>query len=279
MSPPNAPAAPARLAALVALATLAGCGPAVATLEVLPADLVLGAPGASARLEAVARDAQGAAIPAPVRWTGYTPAVLSVDAQGRVTARKSGEGIVTADASGVAAEVRVRVSIPAKAALEPARLELVGLPASGTLALRLTDDAGQPAPAAATAWESSDPAVATVAGGRVTAVAPGEATVTGTSAGLRAQAAVVVRLPEFARLAVRPARLALAAGDGARLEAAAVDAAGQPVPGVPLAWSSSDPAVAAVAADGTVTALRRGAARIAVSGGDRTATVEVSVRK
>lgn len=268
-----------RPAALAALALLAACGPAVDVVELRPRQAVLEAAGATVQLAATPRDHSGGALALPVRWTSYAPAVATVDAGGRVTAVRTGEATITADVGGVAAEARIRVAIPARAALAPAALELVGVPAQGELALRVEDEGGAPVPARPAAWRSSDERVATVAGGRVTAVGPGLATVTAAVGSLTASAQVTVRLPEFARIVVRPARLVLAAGRSARLEAGAVDASGRPVAGVPLVFASAEPRVASVSPDGTVTALRAGRARVLVAAAGKSAAVPVTVRR
>ncbi len=268
-----------RPAALAALLLLAACGPAVDVVELRPRQATLEAAGATVRLVATPRDHGGGALDLPVRWTSYAPGVATVDAAGLVTAVKTGEAMVTADVGGVAAEARIRVSIPVRAALAPAALELVGVPGQGELSLKVEDEGGAAVPARPAAWRSSDETVAKVAAGRVTAVGPGQATVTATSAGLTASARITVRLPDFARIAVRPARLALAVGRSARLEAESVDGAGRPVAGVPLAFASAEPRVASVSPDGTVTALRAGRARVLVAAAGKSAVVPVTVRR
>lgn len=268
-----------RPAVLPALVALASCGPAVKQVEVAPARLVLESAGASAELKATPRDFAGAALPLRVSWSSARPEVAEVDASGRVTARRSGEAEVRAAVAGQSATVPVRVSIPARATLAPAALALTGVPATGTLALELADETGREIAPGEVAWKSTDEGVVRVAGGTVTAVAPGQARVTASAAGLTATAAVEVKLPPFAALKLAPARLSLAPGATGRVAASAVDASGMPVAGVPVRYASSDERVARVAADGTVTAVRRGKARITASGGGRSAAAEVTVRR
>lgn len=268
-----------RLAACAAVAALSACGPVVGRVEVTPPAATLDAAGARLQLQATVRAPDGKALPLAVRWTTYHPEVARVDEHGQVVAVRSGEALVTASVPGAAASARITVSIPAQAALEPAALELVGLPSTGALRLRLTDQAGRAATARSVTWRSSDQAVLQVTDGALRAVGPGQAVVTAEAAGLTASAPVTVRFPPFARIEVRPARLALRVGQSARLEAAAVDAAGAPVKGVPLGFASSVEAVARVSSDGTVSALSRGKARVVAAGGGSRAAVEVTVRK
>jgi uncharacterized protein YjdB len=269
-----------RLAACATAAALAACGPVVKTVEVSPAEVTLDAVGATAQLRARVLTPDGKPLPLAVRWTSYAPAVVRVDAAGRVTAQKTGDARVTADAGGAGGGAQVTVSIPSKAALVPPGLELVGLPSAARLALELKDDAGRAVPAREVSWSSSDERVVRVVGdGALAAASPGKATITGRAGALSASAEVAVRLPEFARIAASPGKLTLPVGGKARIEAAALDAAGKPVGGVPLGFASSNEAVARAAADGTVTALARGRARIAVFGGGRSAAVDVTVRR
>jgi len=268
-----------RPAVLSALVALAACGPAVKKVDVAPAQLTLEAAGAGATLQAVARDHAGGALALPVGWSSARPEVAAIDAAGRVTARKSGEAELRATAAGVTGVAQVRVSIPARASLEPAALSLVGVPATQQLRLRLQDEVGREMAAREVVWRSADEGVVRVVGGAVTAVAPGQTQVSAAAAGLTAAAAVEVRLPPFAGLRVEPARLQLALGASARVAARAVDGTGQAVEGVPLRYSSSDERVVRVSADGTVTAIQQGRARVQASGGGRSAAVEVTVRK
>lgn len=61
------------------------------------------------------------------------------------------------------------------------------------------------------------------------------------------------------------------------LVAQASDAHGNPVSGRPVAWASSQPAVAAVGADGQLTALAEGTATVSATVEGRTAALEVTV--
>lgn len=268
-----------RPAVLSALAALAACGPAVKQVDVVPNQVTLDAAGATAELRATVRDHAGGRLQLPVRWESARPEVVEVDASGRVSARRSGQAEVRASAGGATGMALVRISIPAKAELEPASLTLVGVPSAEQLSLRLRDEAGQEIAPRDVAWRSADEGVARVSNGTVTAVAPGQTRVTASAAGLTAAAELVVRLPDFSALQATPARLSLASGASAPVAARAVDGAGRPVAGVPVRYASSDERIARVASDGTVTAIRKGKARIVATGGGRSAAVEVTVRK
>lgn len=150
------------------------------------------------------------------------------------------------------------------------------------------DAAGAPVlglPAAA--WTTGDASRATVdATGLVTGVAEGTVTVSATlTAGgstrtASAQLTVLPRAPALASVRVTPEQVTLAVGASAALTAAALDAAGQPIAGLPApSFSTSDAGRATVDASGTVTAVAPGTAVVtaSVSAGGVTRTGSATV--
>lgn len=271
-----------RRIALLAAAALAACGPSVKKVAVDPPSATLGQKGATATFKATARDEKDRPVSEGVKvaWTSSAPLVASVDEAGKVTALKSGEATISAAAGEVKGSAKVFVAIPATVALVPTSLALKA-GESATLEVKVSDDSGKPlASPGGVIWASSDPSVASVVGGRVSATAGGKATISASLGSLKAEAPVTVKLPEFAKIAVKPGKLSLArAGERGKLSAAALDRKGKPVAGVPLAWRSSAESVARVAPDGTVTAVKKGRAKITASGGGKSASAEVTVRK
>ncbi len=268
--------------ALLAAAALAACGPSVKKVVVEPPAVALDQKGGTAVFKASARDDKDAPVAQGVKiaWSSSAPLVASVDENGKVTALKSGEATITAAAGQVKGTAKVQVSIPATATVTPALLTLK--PGEGaTLDLKVADDSGKPIAAPRNVvWSSSDTATATVANGKVLAGGAGKAIVTASVGTLRAEAAVTVKLPEFAKLSVKPGRLALKkAGDSGKLAARALDRKGKPVAGVPVTWKSSAPRVAAVDAEGTVTAVKKGKAKVTASAGRKSASALVTVKR
>lgn len=267
--------------AVLAAAALAACGPSVKKVAVDPPVASLDQKGATAVFKAVARDDKDRPVEgAKVAWSSSAPLVASVDENGKVTALKSGEATITAAVGEVKGAAKALVAIPATATVTPALLNLKA-GESATLELKVADDSGRPIAAPKNVlWASSDTAVASVANGRVIAAGGGKAVVSASVGTLKAEAAVTVKLPEFARIAVKPARLVLKrAGDSGKLTATALDRKGKPVPGVQVAWKSSAAAVVGVAADGTVTAVKKGKAKITASAGRKKASAQVTVKK
>lgn len=119
--------------------------------------------------------------------------------------------------------------------------------------------AGSPLATAAVTWATSDSTVATARQtGLVRAVAPGVATITATSDSHSATARVAV-LPRVTAIRVVPHDVALVRDGSFPLTAQGLDESTGSVTSLRgVAWASSDPGVAAVAATGVVTAVADG---------------------
>jgi len=279
-----------RIASLAALA-LAACGPSVKSLTVEPPRAVLEAKGAVAVFQATPKDDKGRPIAdgqVKPTWTSSAPLVASVDETGKVTALKSGEATITAAIGEVKGSAKVAVAIPATVTLVPGSVTLAGAGQTAPLAAKVADDSGRALPSAqSVTWASSDPSIVKVAASpqdpasaQVTAVGAGSATVSASVGSVRGQAEVNVKVPDFAKLSVKPAKVALGkAGASARLAVTPLDKKGKPVAGVPVAWKSANERVVKVGADGTVTAVKKGKAKVTASAGGRSAAVEVTVKK
>ena len=149
-------------------------------------------------------------------------------------------------------------------AVAPADLALdVG--AAFTLTARALDGAGAAVPSQPIAWTSTDTAVATVsAAGVVQARRVGRATIRATSAGRAGAVDVTVHERTVAWIEITPsgASLPQAVGTSRQLGVVARAADGTEVVGRPVAWASSDAAVASVSAGGLLQAHAAGTAWI-----------------
>ena len=269
-----------RSAVLIALA-VAACGPSVKSVSVEPARSVLEVKGGTTALRAVARDEKGQPVDASklkVAWSSSAPQTATVDEAGNVTAQRSGEATVTAAVGEVKGAAQVVVSIPASVSVSSVSRDL--RPGETVvLTVVVVDDAAKPVTVPRTiTWSSSDPEVARVVDGKLEAVGPGSTTITAAAGSLKGTSAVKVRIPDFARLALTPAKTqTLKKGDRLTFNVAALDKKGQKVAGVPVSWKSSDPRVATVSADGIVAAVKKGSAKITASASGKAATVGVTV--
>src|SRR5512137_71004 len=269
-----------RIAVLIALA-VAACGPSVKSVSVEPARATLDAKGATAPLRAVARDDKGQPIDASrlkVAWSSSAPQTASVDDAGTVTAQRSGEATVTAAIGEVRGAAQVVVSIPVSVSVSAVSRDL--RPGETVvLSVVVVAYSGKPVTVPRTiTWSTSDAGVVRVVDGKLEAVGPGSATVTAAAGALKGTSAVTVRVPEFAKLSLTPAKTqTVKKGDRMTFKVAALDKKGQKVGGVPVTWKSSDPRVATVSSDGVVTAAKKGSARITASASGKSATVGVTV--
>ena len=113
------------------------------------------------------------------------------------------------------------------------------------------------------AWASSDPAVASIdSTGMATATSPGSTSIIATSEGITDSASLTVVAVPVASVVVQPQDTLLEIGQTFQLAAEARDAAGQPLVGRTIVWSSLDPAVATVSDDGRGEAVGLGAVSI-----------------
>lgn len=123
-------------------------------------------------------------------WTSSKPTVAAVDENGNITALAAGTTEITATAGSVSAVCKVTVE-----AVKVSEVKLdktyVSLKAGETAQLTAAVTPDNAADKTVT-WTSSDEKVATVADGKIIAVAPGTATITATAGGKSAACTVTV---------------------------------------------------------------------------------------
>ncbi len=142
------------------------------------------------------------------------------------------------------------------------------------------DEADNPLPDMIALWQVGDAGVATVStSGVVTGVSVGSTTVSATIDAVAGSADLTVTepTPPLASVTVEPAELRIAPGRMGRLVATLRDFDGEPFTGPIVTWTTDDPSVASVAADGVVTASAPGTTTVTatVEGLSTTATVTV----
>ena len=205
-----------------------------------------------------------------VAWSSSDESVIKV-VNGTLTALDSGTAAVTATAGGRSASCDVTVYAPVTGVALSGEEGILTLNAGDTHSLTATvNPAGEVDDRVA--WSSSNPAVATVTGGVVTAVAPGSAIITATSAAdALKQASRAIRVVQPAeRISLSSAALNLSTAVRTAVLTATVtpaNATGSVV------WQIDDGSVAQLSAASTVNgvstvtvyALRAGTAEITVS--------------
>jgi serine/threonine protein kinase len=156
--------------------------------------------------------------------------------------------------------------------------------ASTRLLAEVRDLAGRAVPSPAVSWASTDSGVVRVdsASGWVHAVHPGRALVVAASGEWRDSAAIVVRRPTVeppapASVSISPFG-SLRVGDTITLTATVLDGSGAPLVGAEVAWSSSEPGLAAIdSLKGQVRAYAPGTATIIATSGSKAARSQVTV--
>ena len=281
---PSVPVSPIPVSRTVVSAptTAQGSGPVpeVFALAIQPNGATLQA-GAGLQFRATARDRSGLPVSAAsVSWRSSAPAVATVSEEGVVTARQMGEVEITAQADSVRAAVQLRVTpVPVSRVriVSPAPSCRVG--EQWALSAVAVDQAGAVLPGRAITWTSTDPQVAVVdAQGTVHGRSVGRAQIRAECEGQSAEVAAEIT-GVTGNLIIRPGEGAMAVGQVVRLQPAFRDEQGVPRPVAEASWSSSDPTVLRVTAEGEVTAFRPGSARIRASFGGQVTEVEFQVTR
>ena len=219
-----------------------------------------------------------------VSWSSSPSDVASVDG-GKVTALKPGKATVTVTTADGGKTATCSVTVEAKkipvtgVTLDKTEAELVEGESITLTATIAPEDATDKT----VSWVSSDEEIAKVDSvGKVSAIAPGTADITVTTTDGEKKAVfaltVVAKVVPVESIAIDKETLELVEGDSATLTATvSPDNASDKT----YAWTSSNPDVATVAEDGTVTAIAPGNTTITATSNDggKTASCEVSVAK
>jgi uncharacterized protein YjdB len=161
--------------------------------------------------------------------------------------------------------------------IEPSNVVLLPVETRALTVMFLRED-GSPAAAAPLAWQSHNPAVATVtADGRIVGQTEGRAVVEARAAtGLVATASVEVA---SADIGFAPAAVGLSPGSELLAQVVVPSQGNRPLAGPAFSWRSSDVNVARVSTLGLVQAVGPGRATITAEGLGRSASLTVSVHR
>lgn len=164
----------------------------------------------------------------------------------------------------------VDVDLPATSVIVGESLTLVATP---------LDAQGAPLRDRPVTFTSSDLRLATVsATGVVQALADGDVEITVASEAVATIVGLRIDPVPAASIAIASVATALAEGEASLLEAAVLDAEDRPLPGRVITWTSDDPAIATVDAEGMVRAVAEGGTTIRARHGELEATVTFTVR-
>jgi serine/threonine protein kinase/alpha-tubulin suppressor-like RCC1 family protein/uncharacterized protein YjdB len=236
--------------------------------------------GDTAVLTAAPKDDHGNTLSGhALTWSTSDRRVVAVSPSGTLTALRLGSAVVTVVVEGKRATARVTVTPPAVAIIlisPPSASLQIGKRLQLDVAARDAHDraiSGRPV-----TWSSSDATVATVTPqGAVTGLRAGQATITAQIESQSASASVTVAAVPVVSVAVTPGAQTLAIGKTAQLTAVLRDARGNALLDRDVRWTSSNNAVAAVSATGTVTAAAGGTATIVATSEGVTGQATITV--
>src|SRR2546428_7839658 len=251
----------------------------VASVAVSPASATISG-GSAQQLSAVVKDANGNVLTGrTVTWASSSSAVATISTSGLVTGVAVGAATITATSEGKSGAATVTVTNPpvASVTVSPAAPNLY---VGGAAQLTATpkDAAGNPLSGRTVTWTTSNGAVATAsASGLVTGVAVGAATITATSESQSGTAAGPGAPRPGAPGGGGPPSATVLVGGTAQLSATPQDAAGNPLAGRAVTWTSANPGIATVSATGLVTGVAAGTATIIATSETKSGSAAISV--
>src|SRR3989449_265549 len=250
--------------------------PGLAQVVVVPRSASVGT-GATQQFSGYGLRTNGDSVAVSVLWSATGGAISS---SGLYTAGSAPGGyVVRASAVGITGQAILAVNNASVASVlvsPTAPNAYVG----GSVQLTATpkDANGNPLSGRAVSWTTSNSAVATVsAGGLVTGLVVGSATITATSEGQSGTAAVTVSTVPVASVVVSPASANMSVGGTTQLSATPKDAAGNVLAGRLVTWTSSSSAIATVSAGGLVSGAAVGSATITATSEGQSASATITV--
>ena len=208
-------------------------------------------------------DSGARATSSRLTWSSSNPDIAVVDAAGVITARGVGTTAISASAGSIQSSVDVVVVAPRVATIEIDAPVQVRAGARATLAARTLDRHGNPIDAPVT-WTSRNESIAAVnAGGSLVAKRRGSAVIAAESGGVARAVTITIVAAPVVDVVIDGVPPVLVVGATTLLRAIVRAArATDDDRSRGVEWKSSEPAVATVAPDGTLTARSPGHALI-----------------
>ena len=234
--------------------------------------------GETVQLSATTRAADGNTLTGrSISWASSESSVASVSPSGLVTALAPGTTTIRATSEGKFAEAVISVSAIAAASVEltvPSATLEVGQ--TSTIIATVRSSTGAVLAGRAVSWTSSNTSAATVANGEVTAIAPGETTISATSEGKAANAVITVVAVRVASVVLSAPTASVQVGATTTLTATARAANNSVLNGRTIEWTSADPLVATVS-NGVVTGIGPGNTTVTATSEGKSAQATVTV--
>ncbi len=274
------------------LLALSGCGkdavptrppepdPVPSRMVISPPSGSLTASGETLQLTATLFDANGSPLTGfEIAWSSSNTAVATVDRNGLVTAHSGGTTQIIAAWGGVRNNITVMVSLgPSRIVVTPESVRFKARGETRQLEAVVLDADDVPIADASVNWSSDNPAVVFVnSRGEVKAITNGEARITATTGSVSKTIVITVAQVPVRIILPRNSVQLASVGETTTLTAIVVDSLDAEILDAPLMWTSEDPTVATVDAQGEVTARMNGETRITVTSGNLSAVVTVNV--
>jgi hypothetical protein len=234
----------------------------------------------TAQLTVAAYNSLGAPISTQITWRSTDPAIVGIVPNSRIEARGVGTARVIASSGALSDTTIVTVTNSAVLVdITPTDLAMAYVDQTSSPAITIRNARGDALPRTAVTWTADSPAVATVSsGGTITARQPGTTMVRATAGSLRDSVLVTVT-NDPASITVSGDRDTVTAVGRTIAYSGEVRNAGNIImAGYPIAWRSTNTAIATVSAGGVVTAVATGTAFIIGSAATVADTITLVVR-
>jgi uncharacterized protein YjdB len=251
----------------------------VASMTVAPQNASI-IPGGNVQLVATPLDASGRTLSGVVpKWSSSNTAIAQVSATGVVTGVAKGLAVITAQTKSVKATASINVlAVPAASVAVALASSSLSSGQTTQATATVKDASGNVLTGRVIAWQSSNPALATVnSNGLVTAVANGSVTISAIVDGQVGNAPLTVSAPVPTSIAIIPGSLSLTLGQSTQVAAEVRDAKGVAIPNQAITWSSKNAAIAPISSTGMINGTTVGQTMVQASSDGLTDDAQVSV--
>ena len=208
-----------------------------------------------------------------ITWTSDDSSIASIDDNGTITALQIGETIITATCGNASATCKVTVTPVSPSSIELNIKDMILYVGQSETIQAIVRPANTTYPTVT--WQSGDEKVATVtADGKVTGISEGVVTIIASCGEVSAECTVTVNPIPASNIEITTGDVTLTIGNSTTLLAKVLP---ENTTHPEVEWVSSDPDIATITADGTVTGNNIGTAIITAKCGNVSATCTVTV--
>jgi uncharacterized protein YjdB len=237
-------------------------------------------PGQKIQLTATLKDDSRHTITGPqITWSSSNTTIATVDATGVVTGVARGSAVIAASADGKSATATINVlSVPVASVVVTLPSSTMTTGTTGVASVVLKDAQGNTLTGPIVAWQSSNPAIATIdATGKISALVAGNVSISAISDGVVGSAPLTVANAVPTSITVSSSNVSVLVGQQSQVTATVRDQAGNPMPSQPVTWSSASSSIASVSSSGLITGVSVGSTTVRATSGSLGTNVIVSV--